>query len=1039
MNFSAWAIRKPIPSILLFALLCVAGVVGYRKLPVQHLPDLDFPMVVVTAVLPGATPSTLETEVTRRIEDSVSTVGSVRHIYSTVNDGTSVTTIEFDLEKNLQEAVSDVRNAVDRVRNKLPPEMQDPIISRVNTTGGAILTFAVESEAMDEVELSWFVDNDVGKVLLAVDGVGEVARLGGVDREIRVELDPTRLLALGVSAADVSAQVRLVQQEAPGGRTNLGGLEQSVRTSSPAERVEDLAALPIALTDGRAIRLDAVARVRDTTAEPRQAAYVDGRPVVSFQITRSRGASEVAVAARVRAKVGEIVEAHPHVAIREVNNTIEPVLSNYDAAMHSLYEGAFLAVVVVFFFLRDWRATFVSAVALPLSVIPTFAVIAMLGFQLNSITLLALTLIIGVLVDDAIVEIENIERHLRGGKSPRNASLEAANEIGLAVIATSLTLVAVFLPTAFMGGIAGKFFKQFGWTASIAVLFSLLVARLLTPMMAAVLMKPRAPDTAHDADGRLMTLYLRAVRTCLRHPFKTMAGAMGFLIASVSLLAFIPTNFVDAEDQNQILVTVEAPPGSTIENTILLAEHARRIVAANPEVRNVYTTVGAANAGRIGGSGGSAAEVRRASLVVSLVPANERDRSQVEIERALRARFAEIPGARLGLGGNTSGQQVMLVLAGDDQRLLIEATRRIMADLRTLPGLGNVSSTASLLRPELVVQPDFARAAELGVSTAAISQAVRVATTSDYDQNLPRLNLPNRQLYIRTQLPQEDRSTLETIRHLRVTSVNGPVPLASVARIAVEGGPAQIDRIDRSRNVTIVIETEGRPIGEINKQVEALESLRDLPSGIRRVASGESEQQAELFGGFGLAMGAGVFCVYAVLVLLFHDFLQPITILTALPLSVGGAFAALAICGYSLSLSSLIGLIMLMGIVTKNSILLVEYAIMARDEHGLSRTEALVDACHKRARPIIMTTFAMIAGMMPMALQLGVSSAFRGPMALAVMGGLITSTALSLLVVPVVFELVDEFKLRLKRRFRTSESQPAQLGRSAAGGAKATG
>ncbi|MDI1249135.1 MAG: efflux RND transporter permease subunit [Lacunisphaera sp.] len=1017
MNFSAWAIRKPIPSLLLFAMLCIAGLVGFRQLPIQHLPDLDFPMVIVTANLPGATPSTLETEVTRRIEDSVATVGLVRHITSTVNDGVSVTTIAFNLEKDLQEAVSDVRNAVDRIRSRLPAEMQEPFISRVNTTGGAILTYAVESTLLDEAELSWFVDNDISKVLLAVEGVGDVTRIGGMDREIRVELDPAKLLALNVTAAGISTQLRLVQQESPGGRTNLGGMEQSVRTIGTVGRIEDLAALPIALADGRAIRLDAVATVHDTAAERRQLALVDGQPKVSLQITRSRGASEVAVGARVRTRITRLTEQHPHITIREINNTITPVQNNYDAAMHSLYEGAFLAVVVVWLFLRDWRATFISAVALPLSVIPTFGVIALLGFQLNSVTLLGLTLIVGVLVDDAIVEIENIERHLRQGKPPREASLEAANEIGLAVIATSLTLVAVFLPTAFMSGIAGKFFTQFGWTASIAVLFSLLVARLLTPMMAAVIMKARPAHDRHDTEGRVMQLYLSAVRASLRHPGKTMAAACGFLLASAALLLLLSTNFVDAEDQSQILVSVETQPGSTIDDTVQLAERARRIIAENPEVRNVYTTIGAGSAGRMG-MGASSAEVRKARLLVALTPLAEgKRRTQQDIERVLRRRFSEIPGARFAIGGNGSGQQVTIVLAGDNQPSLIRSAQQVMAELRTLPGLGNISSTASLLRPELIVLPDYARAAELGVSTAAISQAVRVATTSDYDQNLPRLNLPNRQLYIRTQIPSGDRGLLDTIRDLRVTAKGGSVPISSVATISMQGGPAQIDRLDRSRNITLTIETENRPIGDINQQIEALVTLKHLPSDVRRVTSGEAESQAELFNGFGLAIAAGVLCVYAVLVLLFHDFLQPVTILTALPLSVGGAFAALAIFGYSLSLSSLIGLIMLMGIVTKNSILLVEYAIMSREEHGLSRTEAIVDACRKRARPIIMTTFAMIAGMLPMALQLGVASSFRAPMALAVMGGLITSTALSLLVVPVVFELVDEFKLRLKRRF----------------------
>ena len=1013
MNFSAWAIRQPIPSILLFCLLTFAGLMGFHYLPIQNLPDLDLPTVTVTATLPGATPSTLETEVTRKIEDSVATVGMVKHITSTINDGSSLTTVEFELEKNVQEAVNDIRNAVDSIRSKLPTEMQNPVVSRMTTIGGAVLTYAVESNSMDEAELSWFVDNDVGKNLLSIAGVGDVTRLGGIDREIRVELDPTKLLALNVTAAEISSQLRKVQQEAPGGRTNLGQLEQSIRTIGTVRSAADLATLTIPLNDGRHIRLDSVAIVRDTAGEPRQLALLDGKPAVTFQVKRARGASEVAVAEAVRSQVDAMKTTYPNVALREINNSIKPVRSNYSAAMHSLYVGAVLAVIVVWLFLRDWRATFISAVALPLSIIPTFAVMSLLGFQLNIVTLLALTLVVGVLVDDAIVEVENIVRHLRGGKSAMEAALEAANEIGLAVIATSFTLVAVFLPTAFMTGISGMFFKPFGWTAAIAVLFSLLVARLLTPMMAAYLMKPQPPK---KKDGRVMTSYLRAVRWCLGHPGKTMAGAALFFILSISMIGLLSVTFLAAEDQDQLSISVEAPPGSTISQTADLAERARKIIAAFPEVKNVYTTIGTGSSGGMGSSG-SAAEVRKATLTAALAPAEDRKRSQQAIETLLRPQFEKIPGARFSVGGASPGQKVSLVLAGEDEASLLTTAQRVMADLRTLPDLGNVTSSASLLRPEVIVRPDFARAAELGVSASAIGEAVRIATTSDYDQNLPRLNLPTRQLYIRTQFAPDRRSDLDTIRDLRVAGKSGTVPLSSVATITLEGGPAQIDRYDRSRNVTIDIEAQGRPIGDVINETNRLPSLKQLPADVRRLASGDAERLTDLFGSIGLAMAAGVLCVFAVLVLLFHDFLQPMTILAALPLSVGGAFGALALFNFSLSMASLIGLVMLMGIVTKNSILLVEYAIMTRRDHGVGRTDAIIDACHKRAQPIIMTTIAMVAGMIPMAIGLEGTSAFRAPMSVAVIGGLVTSTALSLLVVPVIYELVDEFKTRLKRKF----------------------
>jgi len=534
----------------------------------------------------------------------------------------------------------------------------------------------------------------------------------------------------------------------------------------------------------------------------------------------------------------------------------------------------------------------------------------------------------------------------------------------------------------------------------------------------------KARPSRVEKDGRLMILYMRAVRGCLAHPIKTLIVAGAFFLGSLGLLSTLSTGFLEAEDRNVTQVSVETPPGASIGETIEMAERARLIIAENTEVKSVLTTIGSAGAS----SGNS--EVRKAKLLVTLSPAATRTRSQQAIEAVLRRRLHEIPGVRFTIGVIENGQQVTVTLAGDNPATLYASAQRVMTEIRALPDMGPVSSSANLLRPEIVITTDNARAAALGVNTAAISQAVRVATMSDYDQNLPRINLPNRQLYIRTQFPKANRDDLETIRSLRVPGRNGSVPLGNVAKISLEGGPAQIDRLDRHRNITITIDPENRPTGDVTKRIIALPALRELPTDVQSFPSGDAEAVAELFSSFGLAMAAGVLCVYVVLVLLFHDFLQPVTILTALPLSMGGAFGALAIFGYSLSLSSLLGLIMLMGIVTKNSILIVEYAITSRDELGMTRMEAILDACHKRARPVIMTTIAMIAGMLPMALQLGASTAFRVPMALSVIGGLITSTALSLLVVPVVFEVVDDFKMKLQRLFRTQASAPPPLSSS---------
>ncbi|MFA6262601.1 MAG: efflux RND transporter permease subunit, partial [Bacteroidia bacterium] len=453
MNISTWSIKNPIPALLLFIMLTLVGLMGFQRMKIQNFPDIDLPTVSVTANLPGASPAQLETEVARKIENSVATLQGVKHIYSTVSDGSAVVTVEFRLEKPTQEAVDDVRDAVSRVRSDLPADLRDPQIARLNLAGSPVLTYTVASSRLDDEALSWFVDHTVSKQLLSVRGVGAVNRVGGVTREVRIELDPAKLLALNASAADISRQLRNVQQEASGGRTDVGGIEQSVRTIATVQSAEELAQLQVALSDGRRIRLDQVARVVDTVAEPRSLALLDGKPVVAFEIQRSLGAGEVEVMDGVRAALDKLKAERPDVVVTEAFNFVDPVAENYHGSMVLLYEGAALAVLVVWLFLRDWRATLVAATALPLSVIPAFAVMHyVFGFSINVVTLLSLSLVVGILVDDAIVEIENIMRHLRMGKTPYAAAMEAADEIGLAVIATTFTLIAVFLPTAFMGG-----------------------------------------------------------------------------------------------------------------------------------------------------------------------------------------------------------------------------------------------------------------------------------------------------------------------------------------------------------------------------------------------------------------------------------------------------------------------------------------------------------------------------------------------------------------------------------------------------------
>ncbi|MFZ9367693.1 MAG: efflux RND transporter permease subunit, partial [Burkholderiaceae bacterium] len=853
------------------------------------------------------------------------------------------------------------------------------------------------------------------KQLLAVKGVGAIKRIGGVTREIRIELDTARMTALRVTAIDVSRRLRQVQQEAPGGRGDISGAEQSVRTIATVKTAAELALMDIPLDDGRRVRLDQIAAVHDSVAEPRAIATQDGQPVVGFEIARTKGFGELMVAEGVRDAVRQLQAAHPQLRIAQVIDNAQPVEENYDGSMLLLYEGAALAVLVVLWFLRDWRATFVAASALPLSVIPTFLAMSWFGYTINTVTLLSLALVVGVLVDDAIVEIENIARHLQMGKTPMQAAFEAADEIGMAVIATTFTLVAVFLPTAFMGGVPGLFFKQFGWTAAVAVLSSLVVARLLTPMMSAYLLKP-AKHTQPE-DGWLMRTYLGVMRWCLRYRWVTAIASALFFVASLSLVPLLPTGFIPPADRGQTQITVELPPGSTLAETTAAAEQARLAAMKVKGIESIFSSIGGGSSGDAFAPG-AAAEARRAVLTLNVIHRDKRRESLQELENQLRAKLDDIPGARFTVGPPDTGVKMQLVLKSDDPSALTTAARAVERELRTLNGIGNINSSASLVRPEVIVRPDAARAADLGVTTASIAETVRVATAGDYDVNLPKLNLSERQVPIRVKLPNDVRADLAALERLLVPGRHGPVMLGTVASISMDSGPAQIDRLNRSRNVTLEVELGGRSLGELNEEARALPSMKNLPPSVTIAELGDAQEMQALFESFGIAMLIGVLCIYGVLVLLFHDFMQPLTILAALPLSIGGAFVGLLVAQKALSMPSMIGLIMLMGIVTKNSILLVDYAILAR-RAGMARFEALVDACHKRSRPILMTTIAMGAGMLPLALGFGADPSFRSPMAVTVIGGLITSTLLSLLVVPAVYTFVDDTQGWLRRLTRT--------------------
>lgn len=1014
MNISSLSIRNPVPAVLLFILLTVLGLLGFERLGVQNFPDMDIPTINISATLEGAAPQQLETEVARKIEDQLTSLRLLDHISTTISDGNVNISVSFTIDKDTNEALDEVRNAVDGAMPNLPAALNTPVVSKITATGSSLLTYEVRSDRMDEEAISWFIDNDVAKALQSVKGVAKVSRVGGVTREVHVDLSPTLMAGLGLSAADVASGLRSMQKDNSGGLGEIGNQRQSLRTLGALDDPQQLRNVTIPLSDGRTVRLADIATIHDTHAERSTRAFRDGEPVIAFQITRSLGFSDVSIAADVRAAVARFAAEHPTVEIHEVTNGVSSIISDYQGSMHLLYEGAALAIIVVWWFLRDWRATLISATALPLSIIPTFAIMYLWGFSLNTVTLLSLALVIGILVDDAIVEVENIARHLRMGKTPYEAAMEAADEIGLAVIATTFTLVAVFLPTAFMGGIPGKIFREFGITAAVSVLVSLLVARLLTPMMAAYFMKA---TSHHEHDGAIMRRYMGWVHSCLAARKRTVAAAVLFLGIALSCLPMLPSGFLPAQDRGQTRINLELPPGTTLDQTTALTHQAAELLDQVPEVVQVFSAVGSATSGG-GLISSSSSDFGAATLTVDLLARSDRHRPQSEVEAEMRQLLRGLPGVRVSVGGANNGEKLDVVLAGDDGAMLERTAAAVEAEIRqSIKGVGNVTSSAALQRPEVHFRPDYARAAALGVSSQSIADMLRIATFGEYSATLAKINLSQRQVDIRVRLDPAARADLDAIGQLRVKGADGYVALASLGELSMGSGPSQIRRLDRSRNVTLSVELNGRTLGEVMQEVRRLPTMANLPTGIRIVQQGELQRMAEMMGSFGLAMAIGIFCIYAVLVLLFHDFLQPVTILSALPLSLGGAIFALLICNMSLSMPTVIGLLMLMGIVTKNSILLVEYAIMARREHGMTRFEALVDACHKRARPILMTTIAMGAGMLPTALGMGADPAFRQPMAVVVIGGLLTSTLLSLLVVPVIFTYVDDFLLWLRRLF----------------------
>ena len=1008
LNVSAYSIKNPLVAILLFVLLTLGGLYGFMQMKVQQFPDIDLPAVVVTVTLPGAAPSQLENDIAKKIENKLTSIEGVKHIRTTLQTGAATMVTEFVLEKDIQEAVDDVRSAVGEVQGDLPAAANDPIITKVSTSGFPVVTYSVAADNMNVEDLSWFVDDTVTKQLSDIPGVSTVSRIGGLQREITVAADPIALSGLKYSITQLSQQIAGIQQDSSGGEAEVGTTTQTIRVLGAVERAGELNDLQVAVPTGGTQALGRMAQITDGAADPSSIAKLDGQTVVAFNITRSRGASEVEVMELVDAELAKLSADVGNINIEKVYDRATPVAEDYQASLRMLIEGGLLAVVVVFLFLKNIRATIVAAVALPLSVIPTFLGMYLFGFSLNIISLLALSLVIGVLVDDAIVEVENIIRHLRMGKTPYEAAMEAADEIGLAVVATTFTLIAVFLPTAFMGGIVGQFFRQFGWTAALSIFASLMVARLITPMMAAYILRPEKKHV--EKQSKMMTWYLKIVSWTLQHRWLTMGATLVLFVASLALVKLLPTSFIPDNDINQTRVAIELTPDVALEDTERVAALASARILAMPEVTNIFTSVGEAQQEMDSASSGGKAE-NIAGLDIVLAPRAERISKQ-EIERKISNMLAEVPGARFTVGLSSGGETgYNFSLTSTNPEVLEQTVQQIMSDIRALPSAGSVTSDRSLPRQELTVTPNRLAMADKGVTTQDIATTLRIATVGDYEQRLSKLNLDTRQIPIVVRLPDIAKQNVSQLEGLYVPNTQPAgqgVRVGEVASLDFGTGPAQINRLDRERAITITVQPASGELGDLVQAVKSTPTMQQLPSSITVIDQGQAENMAELFSGFIIAMSVGVVCILGVLILLFGRLLQPFTILMALPLSIGGAFVGLVITNSSLSMPSMIGFIMLMGIATKNSILLVDYALIAQ-RRGMARFEAIIDACHKRARPIIMTTIAMGAGMLPLVFGWGdADPTFRRPMAAAVLGGLVTSTLLSLVVIPVVYTLMDD-------------------------------
>jgi len=1007
LRLSTWGIKNPIPVALLFIAAVLAGTLAYTVLPIKRFPNVTFPAVGVLVTENGAAPAEVETQITRPVEDAMAGIANVRDIQSQVIQGSSTTIVTFELGEDLQKVTDEVRTRVDQVRAVLPREIDPPSVQRLEIDSSPIITYAVAAQGMTPSELSWFIDDTVSRTLQSEKGVAQISRVGGVDREINVVIDPNRMAAQGLTAAALNTALSTFDIDSPGGRLTIGDREQTVRVLGAATTVRQLRDLTIPLGGSRFVKLSDVADVGDGASEARGFARLNDRPVVGFQVLKTSNASEVTVEDGVNKAVAKLQAQHKDVTFTKIFSTVDDTRASYSATLHAMLEGMVLASLVVWLFLRDWRSTLITAIAMPVSLIPTFLFMAVLGFSLNIVTLLALTLVIGILVDDAIVEIENIQKRVQAGARPYRAAMEGADQIGLAVVATTACIVVVFAPVSFMGSIPGQFFKEFGITVVFAVLFSLLVARLLTPLLAAYFLKPAADPHPRPPMPRF---YRNVLEWALSHRIVTCIIGGAIFIASLGLTIALPSGVQPPGNPDYIFIGVQGPPGASLADMDRISRDATKLLLSKvPETANVFTQIGSVAGEGFAGGGGAGGV---AAGTITLVLKDDRQRTDTQIQDDIRKYLHDIPDARVSFqGGGFGAAGVQIVLTSQNGPALDAVGDILERQMRSLKTIADPRPSAPPTGPEIAIRPKPEEASRLGVTAQSIASLARVATIGDIDANVPKLTDGERRVPIRVRLPVEARSNIDMIRALQVPTANGSTArLDSVADVEFQAGPALINRFNRQRMLAIDGDlANGAQLGQGLKEVSKLPIMKHLPAGVGPATTGQSQQFIELFTQLGIAIFTGVSMIYAVLVLLFRSFFKPITILSALPLAIGGAFMGLLVMHESVSIPSLIGLLMLLGLAAKNSILLVEYAI-ERERAGIPQREAIIEACRERARPIVMTTMAMAAGMLPTALAIGKGSEFRQPMAVAVIGGLITSTVLSLVMVPVVYEIIDDFE-----------------------------